>query len=53
VLDVEVELPATREGERPARRRYTEDAIRQRARLVQMAIDARRQHLCVLNIRPR
>lgn len=44
VLDVEVEMPATREGERAGRRRYTEDAIRERARLVQMAIDARRQH---------
>jgi hypothetical protein len=44
VLDVEVELPATREGDRPGRRRYTEDVIRERARLVQMAIDARHQH---------
>jgi ectoine hydroxylase-related dioxygenase (phytanoyl-CoA dioxygenase family) len=44
VLDVEVEMPTPREGERPVRRRYTDDVIRERARLVQMAIDARRQH---------
>jgi len=44
VLGVEVELPVTREGERPGRRGYTEEVIRERARLLQMAIDARCQH---------
>ena len=44
VLDVEVDLPATREGEPPRRRRYTEDVVRDHCRLVQLAIDARREH---------
>ena len=44
VLDVEVDLPAPREGEPPRRRRYTEDRIRERSELVQLAIDARRVH---------
>jgi len=44
VLDVEVDMPATSESEAPRRRRYTDEAIRERARLVQLAIDARHQH---------
>lgn len=44
VLDVEVDMPATRVGEAPPRRRYTEQIVRERCRLVQLAIDARRQH---------
>ena len=44
VLDVEVDLPATHEGARARRHRYTADAIRERAELVQLAIDARRAH---------
>ncbi len=44
VLDVEVDLPATREGAPVRRRRYTAERIRARSRLVQLAIDARRAH---------
>jgi len=44
VLDVEVDVPATRPGEAPRRRRYTADEIRKRSEIVQLAIDARRQH---------
>lgn len=44
VLDVEVDLPAPSAGMRPARRRYTAEAIQERSRIVQLAIDARRQH---------
>jgi len=44
VLDVEVDVPATRAGEPPRRRRYSADTIRERCRIVQLAIDARRQH---------
>jgi ectoine hydroxylase-related dioxygenase (phytanoyl-CoA dioxygenase family) len=44
VLDVEVDVPATRDGEAPRRRRYSTDTIRERCQLVQLAIDARRQH---------
>lgn len=44
VLDVEVDMPATRPGEAPGRRRYSEQLVRDRCRLVQLAIDARRQH---------
>ena len=44
VLDVEVDLPATRAGAPVQRRRYSADAIRERAQLVQLAIDARRSH---------
>jgi len=42
VLDVEVDLPATRPGAPVRRRRYTAELIRERSRLVQLAIDARR-----------
>jgi len=44
VLDVEVALPATRAGAPARRRRYTPELIRERSRLVQLAIDARRAH---------
>jgi hypothetical protein len=44
VLDVEVDMPATRPGDAPRRRRYTADAIRARSEIVQLAIDARKQH---------
>ena len=44
VLDVEVDLPATRAGAPIRRRRYTADSIQERARLVQLAIDARSAH---------
>ena len=44
VLDVEVDLPATREGAPTRRRRYTAESIRERSRLVQLAIEARSAH---------
>jgi hypothetical protein len=44
VLDVETEMPEAAESVRLDKRRYTEDVIRERAELVQLAIDARRQH---------
>jgi hypothetical protein len=44
VLDVEVDLPTTRAGERVRRRRYSADLIRARQEVVQLAIDARRAH---------
>jgi len=44
VLGVEVPMPTVRPGETPRLRRYTEEAIRERSLLVQLAIDARRQH---------
>ena len=44
ILGVEVDVPATREGQPPERRRYTDEAIRERAALVQLAIEARHQH---------
>jgi len=44
VLGVEVPLPTVRPDERPRMRRYTEEAIRERSLLVQLAIDARHQH---------
>jgi hypothetical protein len=44
VLDIEVDMPATRPGEAPGRRRYTADTIRKRCEIVQLAIDARKQH---------
>ena len=37
-------MPTVRPGETPRLRRYTEEAIRERSLLVQLAIDARRQH---------
>ena len=37
-------MPTVRPGEPPRVRRYTEEAIRERSLLVQLAIDARRQH---------
>jgi len=42
VLDVEVDLPATRAGEPARRRRYSADTIRERCELVQLSIDARK-----------
>ena len=44
VLDAEVDMPAVSGSEAPRRRRYTAEAIRERAQLVQLAIDARHQH---------
>jgi hypothetical protein len=44
VLDVEVDVPATRPGEAPRRRRYSSEMIRERCELVQLAIDARHEH---------
>jgi hypothetical protein len=44
VVDVEVDVPTTRVGEPPRRRRYSSEAIQQRAQILQLAIDARRQH---------
>lgn len=44
VLDVEVEVPATRPGQETGRRRHTEESIQSRARVVQLAIEARKLH---------
>ena len=44
VVDVEVDLPATRKGAPIERRRYTADSIRERSELVQLAIEARQSH---------
>ena len=44
VLGAEVDMPATHPGQPPTRRQYTEDDIRERAELVQLAIDARSAH---------
>ncbi len=44
VLDVEVDMPAPRSDVAPVRRRYTAETIRERSRIVQLAIDARQQH---------
>jgi len=44
VLGAEVDMPATRPGQPPERRQYTDDDIRERAELVQLAIDARSAH---------
>jgi ectoine hydroxylase-related dioxygenase (phytanoyl-CoA dioxygenase family) len=44
VLDVEVDMPAPRADIASARRRYTAETIRERSRIVQLAIDARQQH---------
>jgi ectoine hydroxylase-related dioxygenase (phytanoyl-CoA dioxygenase family) len=44
VLDAEVDMPATRPGEPPSRIRYTEPMIRERCRIVQLAIDERHEH---------
>ncbi len=44
VLDVEVDMPTTSAGQSSNRRRYTSESIAERRRLVELAIDARRQH---------
>jgi len=44
VLDAEVEVPATRPGQKAGRRRYSESCIQSRARIVQLAIAARKIH---------
>jgi hypothetical protein len=44
VLGVEVDMPATDANQPPERRRYTEEDIRERAGIVQLAIDARAAH---------
>jgi len=44
VLGAEVDVPATRPGQPPERRRYTDEAIRERAAIVQLAIEARQEH---------
>ena len=44
VLDVEVDMPTTSAEQSAKRRRYTAESIAERRRLVQIAIDARRQH---------
>lgn len=44
VLGAEVDMPATRPGEAPARRRYTNEDITERQALIQLAIDARHAH---------
>lgn len=44
VLGAEVDMPATRIGEAPARRRYTAEDVAERQALVQLAIDARHAH---------
>jgi ectoine hydroxylase-related dioxygenase (phytanoyl-CoA dioxygenase family) len=44
VLDIEVDVPTIQAGAAPRRRRYSADTIRERCQLVQLAIDARRQH---------
>ena len=44
VLDVEVEVPATRPGQETGRRRHTEASIQSRARIVGLAIEARKIH---------
>jgi len=44
VLGAEVDLPATQPGQPPQRRRYADEDIRERAGIVQMAIEARAAH---------
>ena len=44
VLDVEVDMPVARAEDAPQRRRYSAETIRERCRLVELAIDAREQH---------
>ena len=44
MLDAEVEVPATRPGQKTERRRYSESCIQSRARIVQLAIAARKFH---------
>jgi ectoine hydroxylase-related dioxygenase (phytanoyl-CoA dioxygenase family) len=44
VLDVEVDLPMTDPHQKAARRRYREEDLRERQRLVQLAIEVRSEH---------
>jgi len=44
VLDVEVDMPTTSPDQSPKRRRYGSEAIAERRRLIELAVDARRQH---------
>jgi ectoine hydroxylase-related dioxygenase (phytanoyl-CoA dioxygenase family) len=44
VLDAEVDLPMTDPNQKATRRRYREEDLRERQRLVQLAIEARSEH---------